>query len=406
MAPKTPALQTIRLEGTTLEGGGQLLRLALGLSSLTKIPITVTNIRGKRSGGGGLKSQHLTCVQWLGQACNARLSGVGLKSKEITFVPNLTRWRNDELDIGEVRINQNTPGSVNLILQAILPYLLFCGANEKIRVRITGGTDVSNSPSYDYVTQVLIPMLDLIGIPHIEAQLHSRGWSQGSTRLGSLTYTITPLKKKLPNFQLVERGDICSVKAIVIAPRETEKNFRDELTVMFEKRESRIFGNTADPEIEVTFEDSHHEKRYYVLLVATTTTGIKLGRDWLYNQGVRPGKTEKIVPTVVKRVSDELLSEIEHGGCADEYLRDQLIVFQALAEGKSTVYGGRRKDDILLEPSLHTKTAMWVAKEIIGVEFDEDGGCEGIGFNPQRNEETDGVEDVAHSLDKLEMAAS
>ncbi|KAH7378234.1 RNA 3'-terminal phosphate cyclase domain-containing protein [Pyrenochaeta sp. MPI-SDFR-AT-0127] len=406
MAPKTSALPPLHLEGTTLEGGGQLLRLALGLSSLTKKPITITNIRGKRSGGGGLKSQHLTCVQWLGQACNARLSGVGLKSKEITFVPNLTRGRNNELDVGEVRINQNTPGSVNLILQAILPYLLFCGANGKIRVRITGGTDVSNSPSYDYVAQVLLPMLERVGLPHIETQLHSRGWSQGSTRLGSLTYTITPMAKRLPSFQLVERGDIRSVKATVIAPRETEQHFRDELDIMFEKRESRIFGSTLEPEIDVTFEDSHHEKRYYVLLVATTTTGMKLGRDWLYNQAVRPGKTEKIVPAIIKRVSDELLSEIEHGGCVDEYLRDQLIVFQALAEGKSVVHGGKRKGDILVEPSLHAKTAMWVTKEIIGVDFDEDGGCHGIGFNPQGHEDRDGAEDLIHGLDKMGMTAS
>jgi RNA 3'-terminal phosphate cyclase (ATP) len=207
MPPKRNIPSPIRLEGTTLEGGGQLLRIAVGLSSLTKKPINITNIRGKRAGGGGLKAQHLTSVQWLGQACNARISGAELNSKEITFTPNTTNDRfKEQFESGEVWIKQTTPGSVNLVLQAILPYLLFSGAHGPIRVRITGGTNVSSSPSCDYIAQVLMPMLELIGIPPIKTQVHSRGWSQGGTSLGSVTYTVTPLTSRLPAFRLTDRG--------------------------------------------------------------------------------------------------------------------------------------------------------------------------------------------------------
>ena len=79
--------ESVHLEGTTLEGGGELVRLALGLSALTSIPIKITNIRGNRSGGGGLKQQHLTAVNWLASACSATVSGAEKKNRTIEFCP-------------------------------------------------------------------------------------------------------------------------------------------------------------------------------------------------------------------------------------------------------------------------------------------------------------------------------
>ncbi|KAH8727771.1 RNA 3'-terminal phosphate cyclase domain-containing protein [Phaeosphaeriaceae sp. PMI808] len=406
MAPKVKLPTPIHLEGTTLEGGGQLLRLALGLSSLTKKPINITNIRGNRSGGGGLKAQHLTSVQWLGQASNARLSGVGLKSKEITFAPkqdsNKTSSLSPEGYEGVIRITQNTPGAINLVFQAILPYLLFSPSPSPINLHITGGTNVSNSPSHEYISEVLIPTLSLIGIPHITTHLHSRGWSQGTTRLGSISYTITPLSKPLPAFHLLRRGPITHIKAIVIAPADSKHAFQNELQHWFESRAPGFFGNQdTHVDFDVSFESSLHEKRYYLLMIATTSCGAKLGRDWLFDRAVRPDRTAQIVSAMVGKVGKDLRVEIEHGGCVDEFARDQLVVFQALAEGRSEVFGG-----VGVEMSLHARTAVWVAGEVIGVRFDEEGSCEGVGFWAGRGGEGNGEEEVIKRLEGLEVSSS
>ncbi|KAF1931917.1 EPT/RTPC-like protein [Didymella exigua CBS 183.55] len=310
--------EPIHLEGTTLEGGGQLLRVALGLSSLIKKPIHITNIRGKRSSGGGLKVQHLTSMLWLGRASNAQISGAGLKSKEITFRPHTLPSINPDLLAGHVSISQNTPGGITLVLQAVLPYILFSGAQ------------AANSPSLDYVLQVLIPMLSLIGVPHISSTLHSRGWSQRRTRLGSTTFSITPLTSALPAFHLQDRGAINSKHATIIAPLGSEHGFRDNLDLMLEKRRAHFFG-TQSPDITIS---------------------------------VRAGKTTRIVPHMVRKVSDDLLPEIAHGGCVDEWMADQLVVYQALAHGSNRVHRGEAKS------SLHVQTVMWVAERVAGTRFD------------------------------------
>ena len=59
-----PALthKVLKIDGSTGEGGGQIIRTALSLSMLTGTPIEITNIRAGRA-KSGLMRQHLMCVQ-------------------------------------------------------------------------------------------------------------------------------------------------------------------------------------------------------------------------------------------------------------------------------------------------------------------------------------------------------
>ena len=82
-------------------------------------------------------------------------------------------------------------------------------------------------------------------------------------------------------------------------------------------------------------------------------------------------RCEKLVTKVVKGLKQEL----KNGGCVDEYMQDQLVVFQALAAGKAEIDDGKGKD-----ATLHTKTARWVAERTLDVKFNDEGECEGVGF--------------------------
>lgn len=64
----------------------------------------------------------------------------------------------------------------------------------------------------------------------------------------------------------------------------------------------------------------------------------------------------------------------------DEYMRDQVAVFQALAKGGSEVFGGRSETGEILEASLHAQTAQWVSGKMLGIRWSDDSSCEGIGY--------------------------
>jgi len=78
-----------------------------------------------------------------------------------------------------------------------------------------------------------------------------------------------------------------------------------------------------------------------IVLWAETDTGCVLGGSGLGSKGVDP-------TTVGRDAADELIKAIKGGGCVDEYLQDQVIIFLALAKGRSTVKTG-------LPLTLHTQ---------------------------------------------------
>src|SRR3989338_3457096 len=216
----------ISINGAYLEGGGQIIRTALALSTITQKPFEVYDIRKGRK-EPGLKNQHLYCVKSLQDLCNAKAEGANLGSLFLKFYPDSIAAKNLTIEIG-------TAGSITLLLQALLPPLLFAGKSTTLS--ITGGTDVRWSPSFDYFNNVLLPQLQRFA--KIEAKLLKRGYYPKGN--GKVEIKINPkfklndfsgfnefhshLKQSTNSYNLIEQHNLIQIKGISHASQDLEKS--------------------------------------------------------------------------------------------------------------------------------------------------------------------------------------
>ncbi len=181
----------IEIDGSQGEGGGQVLRTSLALSIVTGKPFRLYNIRAGRS-SPGLKKQHLTCVQAAAEISAARITGASLGSSEVTFEP-------DKAWAGNYYFRIETAGSAGLVLQTVLPPLLF--ADGPSSVRVTGGTHNAWAPPFDFLVRAFMPMLARMGA-RVSLDLEVFGFYPVG---GGLTHAqINPWQHREP-LDLVER---------------------------------------------------------------------------------------------------------------------------------------------------------------------------------------------------------
>ncbi len=183
----------IAIDGTSGEGGGQLLRGALALAAATGRGFRIDGIRRARPRPGLLR-QHLTAVLAAAAVCDARVEGAELGATTLVFEPGAARAGEHAFAIGSA-------GSCVLVLQAIVPALARLGAPS--RVTITGGTHNPLAPTFEYLRDVLAPQLAAIGWS-IEYTLVRHGFYPAGG--GELVAAIAPARAATA-LVLVERGE-------------------------------------------------------------------------------------------------------------------------------------------------------------------------------------------------------
>ncbi|XP_038069258.1 RNA 3'-terminal phosphate cyclase-like [Patiria miniata] len=339
MASAAAAASKIIIDGSVMEGGGQILRIASALSCLTCQPITVQKVRAGRS-KPGLRPQHLSGLQLVRDLCSGELIGGSVGSTEITFIPS-------KIKAGRYVADTKTAGSVVLLMQVSMPCMLFAAGLTQVTLK--GGTNAEMAPQIDYTTLVFQPMIERFGV-QFECDVKRRGYYPKGG--GEIQVRTTPIQCLQP-VDITDVGQVTKIegRAFVagVLPVKIAKSMADTASSIISSRFPSI-----PVHVKAVQEASAVGNGCGIIVVADTSTGCKLAGSTLGKKGV-PAEQ------VGKEAAEMLLRNLDHGGCVDEYLQDQLIIFMALASGTSRVLSGPL--------TLHTKTAIHVTEKLTKAKF-------------------------------------
>jgi RNA 3'-terminal phosphate cyclase (ATP) len=329
----------IEIDGSQKSGSGTILRLSVALAAVLGQPLHIYNIRQNRP-QPGLKPQHLEAVITAAKLCDAEVEGARLDSRELWFKPKKVKSGRIDAEIG-------TAGSIPMLLMTVLPICVFAEYTVQLHVS-KGGTDVSHSPTINYLRFVFLPMLKHMGLS-VALTVHKYGYYPKG--MGELTATVEPCKRLEP-LHLESFGKLRAIRGVSVCTfledrKVAERQAKAAKDFLSEK------GYTANIQT-VNDRSNPLQKGSSLVLWAETDSGIILGADAI-------GELRKPSEAVGKEAAEKLYNEISAKPTVDSHLADMLIPYVALAKGKST-YLARALSE-------HLEANIWLAEKMLDVKF-------------------------------------
>lgn len=327
---------SIEIDGSYLEGGGQIIRTAVALSAITQKSVHILNIRKGRE-KPGLKPQHLEGIKAAARICGAEVDGLTLNSLEISFCPKGIKG-------GNYTIDTKTAGSITLILQILAPIGVYSDVGLNLTVK--GGTAVPFSPTIEYFEHVLCNYLEKMGTSIlVETKRHGFYPAGG----GVVKAMIAPGRPKY--VELLERGNLQKIDVFSIASNHL--------------REAKV-GERMIQGFQKYFPQANYECKY----VDANSPGCFIGSHANFEHGTLGadalGKRGTPAERIGVEAGRELKAAINSGAAVDSWMVDQLIPYLGLATTQ-TKNSCRIKMPCLTE---HARTNIWVVEQFLPVKFD------------------------------------
>ncbi|MHA1684362.1 MAG: RNA 3'-terminal phosphate cyclase [Promethearchaeota archaeon] len=331
-------MELIEIDGRMGEGGGSILRLSAALAIIFQKVVRITNIRANRK-VPGLRAQHLMGLQALMSLSHGVLEGAKVQSTEVTFKPGRIEPATIDIKIG-------TAGSIGLLFQILSIAAAGCTfeEGEAIRVNVEGGATVGKwAPATSYITNVLIPHLERMGLKS-KLEVTKHGFYPKGGAKATITITKT---KELAGLKLDERGSITGFGGESIAANHLKRaNVASRQSKAFKKNIIRDFSG-----VPVNVDEKYVEclnPGSGLTTWVTTDAGCIISSGSIV--GERGLSSEKIGSIAARDLKNILQGN--KSSTVDAFTSDQLIPFMMLSKEESII--------VAPEFSKHAKTNMMV----------------------------------------------
>ena len=336
----------VQIDGSYKEGGGQILRTSLAFSSILKKPTRIYNIRKNRE-PQGLKIQHYHSVKLLKKITRAEIDGLYIGSTEIKYNPK-------GIFGGSYKELIPTAGSISLVLQLILPVIVF--ANRESKIIIGGGTDVKHSPSMDYVDKVIIPYFERfakINLKIIKRGFYPKGGGLIELKVNpkihrddyhSFDEFIKELRSNIAPLELYN-NTIESIEIYTVASRELKNRNVGE-------RINKTFVNELSKTIDIKIKK--HKEYVNTLSIGVVSTVVIRKSNYVTGFDVL-GEKRLSSEEIGKILANRVIDHIKSGVNVDDNLADNLVPIISLI-------GGRYLSKNLTG---HLETNIWVVNKFL-----------------------------------------
>lgn len=405
---KAKLKNVIDIDGSYLEGGGQILRLSLALAVVTNKNVHITNIRKGRS-TPGLQQQHMYTCLTISKLFKWKLFNCYLQSTEILLSNNNENKLNHNIEKNQ-EIDLNGAGSIGLVIQQLLPLLLLSKRdsmsenNNDTCIEIKGGTVVIASPSTFYLKDVLFPLFKIF----FDIKYEFNILRHGTFPIGGGRVELT-IKDKVDYFKSIKVTDRGSLKKVLVrliysttvedsdyAINTNDQIKKEVMKILLDN--DYISKNTKEDELMKEFNENYNdndedldqnkvniekefnetkenEKKKDNIVIEVENSKIISHKGFtlafeiiayfentiIYHE--EKSSEKKIIDkSTINKMRENVVSDfkttIENPYiCFDEYTVDHLIIFMSLAKGVSEI-----NIDSL---SKHSKTAIYIVNKFI-----------------------------------------
>jgi len=248
------------------------------------------------------------------EICEAETEGIKQNSESISFTPQ-------HLKPGHYVADPGTAGATTLLLQVSLPCLLFSPRRSQDEdptgesiLTLRGGTNAIAAPQIDYTIQVFLPFIRRHF--NIDPKLYVKRRGYFPRGGGEISVIVPHAPGPLPPITLTSRGAVEVIRGRAYVAGSLPIRIAQ---LMADSAKARIIASGIDRRLlDITAERERDTDAIGngsgIILWAETEEGCIIAGSAIGTRGTN-------APETGKEAAEELVRNLEYGGCVDEYMQ-------------------------------------------------------------------------------------